>query len=243
MAEQKGRKPVLGDHKRVGKRLIPRMAELKMQEQSWGQRTLPELIWIALLENYFPGGPAANLTIALARAAHEVNAPKWFVTAGGFTGLSLEQKAAIVAKLQATGELHYFRQAFNDFAYLYPEFPLQFLFDGEAREPGDKEAFLNKFKGTLQTLFDKRGREAVFIQAYAIQAGFAIGKFKVQQGSALANLAELDNYPDTDKALMVGAGVCAAINMIARMGGDNDTAWPDYFWNRGLELAPCELDG
>jgi len=46
------RRPVLLDHQRIGKRLIPPlMQEINYQEISWGKQLIPELIWLALINN------------------------------------------------------------------------------------------------------------------------------------------------------------------------------------------------
>lgn len=43
--------PVLADHKKVGKRFIPPMAQLGLTDVRWVEAMLPEFVWIALLHD------------------------------------------------------------------------------------------------------------------------------------------------------------------------------------------------
>ena len=70
------RKPVLLDHQRIGKRLIPPlMKEINYQEISWGKQLIPELIWLALILNnrygYMKGAELALAPPEVSRRSYQ----------------------------------------------------------------------------------------------------------------------------------------------------------------------------
>ena len=70
---------VLSDHKKVGKKFIPPIIDKlgsTFQETSWVKFSIPELVWIALL-NYRCGyKDGADLSLSLAKATKEVTNKK-----------------------------------------------------------------------------------------------------------------------------------------------------------------------
>jgi hypothetical protein len=66
-------RPVLSDHKRQGKQLIPPfVAKIGMpQFSSWIDKVIPEVIWIALLHRYAHVAEGNDLAVELARIAQE----------------------------------------------------------------------------------------------------------------------------------------------------------------------------
>lgn len=140
--KSRDKKSVLSDHKKVGSRFIPPLLQLSNFEfMSWVDSTLPELIWIGLLEHAHGLKQAADLVISLAQAAVEVgNHPqkRWYAPATAYSLLSVEQQNQIVKKIETTGDLHAFKVALTSLITLYPECPLKFLFQDEVKQLEDK---------------------------------------------------------------------------------------------------------
>lgn len=70
----------------------------------------------------------------------------------------------------------------------------------------------------------------------------ATDRVHVHPGSALLNWRALESYPDDENARGIGALCRSAMNMMFIHPLYQPNAWwPDYFWNRGLELEPCTI--
>ena len=80
------------------------------------------------------------------------------------------------------------------------------------------------------------------VQATATWLAFDAERLKVSAGLALADFPRIEDYPKTDQSQRIAASIRATLN---QMFGELDlmasgTNWPIAFWNRGLELEPCE---
>ena len=80
------------------------------------------------------------------------------------------------------------------------------------------------------------------VQATATWLAFDAGRLKVSAGLALADFPRIEDYPNTEQSERIAGSIRATIN---QMFGDTDllaseSDWPTKFWNRGLELEPCE---
>jgi hypothetical protein len=73
----------------------------------------------------------------------------------------------------------------------------------------------------------------------AIYIAFCTNKIKVFEGLALAKFPAVEQFPDTEESRVVAASIRSAVN--GMWGADEKSQdWPDYFWNRGLELEACD---
>ena len=241
------RKPVLPDHQRIGKRLIPPlMQEINYQEISWGKQLIPELIWLALINNRYGYMKGAELALALPKSAEEAtkNHPMgaWFVTVSSYTQLSIEEKKKTVELLRRKNAFDQYRAALLPLIYFYPTCPLSFLFDLETKKEIDT-GDLEEIKRVLESIFDRRSVEATFIQANAVYIGFTVGKLVVSPDVSLARFPEVQYYPNTEVSKQVAASIRAMVNTIFGIDVIKDgLSWPTYFWNHGLELEKCNFD-
>jgi len=79
-------------------------------------------------------------------------------------------------------------------------------------------------------------------QATAVWLAFDCGRLKFSTGLALAEFPKIQDYPDTELSQRIAASIRSSLNQFF---GELDmmasgSAWPVAFWNRGLELEPCE---
>jgi hypothetical protein len=241
------RKPVLLDHQRIGKRLIPPlMQEINYQEISWGKQLIPELIWLALINNRYGYMKGAELALALPKSVEEAtkNHPMgaWFVTVSSYTQLSIEEKKKTVELLRSKNAFDQYRAALLPLFYFYPSCPLSFLFDLETKIEIDIGE-LEEIKRVVESIFDRRSVEATFIQANAVYIGFTVGKLVVSPDVSLARFPEVQYYPNTEVSKQVAASIRATVNTIFGIDVIKDgLSWPTYFWNHGLELEKCNFD-
>lgn len=249
-------KGVLADHQKVGKTFIPPMMKVGPFKYShWLGGIIPEFLWIGLL-NYFHGEKiGADLAVSLARSATDITGqsptgaipkapmpkfaepPKeWFAPTRAYTTLSEEQRKEVVKYLTKAQKLEPLQEALYPLAAFYPQFPLKFLFEGNALDENPER--LVPLKETIKQLLDKYDRPPVMMLATALYIGFLTNKIKVFEGLALANFPAIEQYPNTEESRVVGASVRATA-LVMMDFKENSFNWPDYFWNRGLELESC----
>ena len=236
---------VLSDHKRIGKKFIPPFIDRlgsTFKETSWVKLSVPELVWIALLNYRYGYKEGADLSLSLAKATKEaINKVEWYAPLSSFTSLTKVQKAKIQEILEKEGKMNKLAAGLLPLNYYYPKSPLSFIKSKQSPNKEDKEMFLSEIKNVLTNLYDKVSKEATFTQANAIYICFVLGKLQVTKNSALANFPEIENYPSTEESKKIAASIRASINGFIGLDlGAPITDWPDYFWNRGLEIDKCE---
>ena len=160
------RQGILSDHKRIGKRFIPPFMHTfgGFQEVKWVDVPLPELLWLALLNHRYGLSRGAELGLSIARTAAALSAPEkvWFGPISAYGKLVTEQRQAVVRTLKAETHLEDLKRSLGGLVGLYPECPLDFLFEGELPE-GELPDHLSQLKIVLADLFDKTTKAATFM--------------------------------------------------------------------------------
>lgn len=240
------RKKILSDHKRVGKKFIPLLAQLELQDVHWIDTVIPELIWLALLNAELGIRRGAQLTATITKLASKISRKKikpWFALVSAFESLTNLQKTRMVVQLETTGDLNDIKKALSPLINLYPKCPIRFLYRLETDiDDYENEAEILKLKRTLGNIFDRKSVSATWCQANAIYAAFVCDKLKVSPELALANFPAVENYPNTEESRKIAASIRATTTMmVGQIAVENRIFWPRYFWNRGLELEDCEI--
>ena len=129
------KKEVFSDHKRVGKRFIPPLLQLTtFQDLSWVDCTLPELLWLGLLNDQYGLKKGANLGLSLAKtaaAATEKKVKRWYALTSAYSLLTEQEKNKVIVALKTTSEHDALKLGLVQLVALYPECPLSFLFEGQ----------------------------------------------------------------------------------------------------------------
>lgn len=241
MSKKPKDKRVLQDHKQIGKKFIPPLLQLRdIVTIKWQLPILPELLWLALLNSAYGTRIGAELAVALASSASKLIPKNLFAPASTYNSLSAEQKTGVVEQLQQTAKLEAIQKGLNSLLWFYPACPLAFLFPTGPVAPEDPKAALEDFKFCLSGLYNKFDRAPMMMQANAIYIAFVTGKMRVAPHLPLANFPEIEKYPTTPESERVGSGVRAATMALFGQGYDKDSTWPQYFWNRGLEVESCD---
>lgn len=238
-------KPILSDHIRQGKLFKPPLSQIGvLQETSWKETTMPELLWLGLVLQEHGLRKSIELTLSLAREAEAYRAESkalCFAFTSSYGILSDGQKANIRGILAERGELNPLCTALALMKELYPDCPLNFIHADDSYSNTVVSSGLEIFKGFLGTLYNKRDRVPVLMQAQAVYIMGALGRLVVQRGSALGDLNALVSYPKTEESKIVGATVCAMCNWFSGMTlSAFDSGWAQYFWERNFEMDPCE---
>jgi hypothetical protein len=102
---------------------------------------------------------------------------------------------------------------------------------------------LDRLKSVVAWMYYRAEREAMLVQATVLQLMFDADAFKVHEGSVLSKFPEIERYPSTELSREVGAMIRATVNGL--FGHDSflikNSAWPQYFWNRGLAITDCDF--
>jgi hypothetical protein len=241
MSEDK-RKPVLGDHKRVKSKLVTPFNDAfgSMREVSWINMMIPELLWIALVQKSW--GPRRGVEIITAftrdvRASDSTRDRTIWAAAGKFAALPGGVLTGIVEGRPYRDDLC---APLAPLHAHYPEHPMHELVSADTETSWSQG--LGTLKKVVDELFDRASTSATMVQATATWLAFDAERLKVSPGLALADFPRIEDYPKTDQSQRIAASIRATLN---QMFGEFDlmasgTSWPIAFWNRGLELEPCE---
>lgn len=247
MAKEDKRQKVLFDHVQKGKRFIPPMLRLTapLSEVRWANFMLPEMLWLGLLirrYNYLKGAEL-GLLFSLT-AMNTIKENKWFGPISSYANLTDMQKEEIIKSLISSDTLDQYKEALMPLAVFYPRCPINFIFKNDDFKNICKLELLNDFKLFLTNNSSRRDRDAMLIQGSAIYNALGSDLLKIcVPESELPKIPEiLIDYPNSDESRRCGSEVRATLNMLLGETRDSySTNWSDYFWNRGLELDPCNM--
>lgn len=236
------RTPVLGDHKRVKSKMVTPFNDAfgPMHEVSWINAMIPELLWIALVQKAW--GPRRGVEIITAftrdvRASDPMRDQTIWAAAGKFTDLPEGVLSGIINGQPYRDDLCVPLAPLHAH---YPDHPMHELAPSTSEKPRGQD--LGELKALVGELFDRSSTTAIMAQATATWLAFDTGRLKVSAGLALADFPRIEDYPDTEQSQRIAGSIRATLN---QMFGETNlmasgTEWPVAFWNRGLELQPCE---
>jgi hypothetical protein len=236
---------VLSDHKKVGSRFIPPWLQFApMREVKYVGLVLPELIWLAVLNDFHGLRKGAELALTLSKAmvaaSGDSSRKKLYALTSSYTSITNEEKRRALNSLRLSNQLKELQQALAPFVTLYPECPLNFLLEEKIPPTANTETLLPQFKQLLSTLFDKYEKPATLMQANAIYIAFVTDLLRVKAGLALANFPAVADFPETEESKRVAASVYSAVNgVIGNFLDQPQLIWPNYFWSNGLAIESC----
>lgn len=240
------KRAVLSDHKKVGQRLVAPFNQMlgPMKEISWVRLIIPELLWIGLIQYEHGHRRGIELVTSFARLAREIcpEAPsKIFAAVSSFLQLSTAEREQLRNALAKQGELLVIQRSLFPLISWYPDCPLRFVFT--ETPPAPSVEALKQVKKLVFSLCQRSERDPMMIQATAVWLALDANVLKVFRGLALAQFPKIEDYPETELSRKIGGSIRSTLNLF--FGSDSvhsvDTAWSTYFWNRGLEIDPCEF--
>lgn len=212
---QKG--SVLKNHSRKGKKLIPPfLASMgdKYKPFKWARDIAPEAIWIALLINQYGFIEGTKLVSSLCEIAnnsvHDRPAPL-FSRFSSFLELNKNEQNLILEKL-SYNEHSKITRCLYSLHRICPKHPLSFLYIETDLEALDKDIQPSISKLTI-LLYDRLSRISALSAASAMFAAIKQGKLKMPKAlidKTIADLEEIENYPDTEKSKSAAGAFRAA---------------------------------
>jgi hypothetical protein len=243
----KKRPTILSDHKRQGSKLIPPFVHMlgrPLVEISWIRTILPELVWIALLHNAHGHRQAVQLITSLSRQARIIKSAsgiKWFAAASHYSDLTSDDFDRLKHDLRQEEILVPVQEALMPLIRWYPECPLAPILSARPR-PNSRKASLSPLKELISSLYDRSARDPMMAQATAIWLAFDADILKVSSDMSIARFPEIEHYPETEISQNIGASIRSGLNVFFSSSTHYASSkWPAYFWNRGIEVDPCEL--
>jgi hypothetical protein len=237
--------PVLGDHRRVGKRFIPPFVATlgRLNPVTWIDTLLAEVLWLGMLNNDHGHRRGIQLAAALAKAVDRAMAPhtKVFALASAYSSIPCERWTEII-RLVRTDSFGELQRSLRPLVTLYPQSAFRGLWGGDPPQPFESD--IRIMRTQVGTMVNRGGRPAMLAQANAVYIAGITEKLIFNQGSMLSNLEAITQYPDTDDSRMVGSAVRATILMLGRHTDEDErasTEWTRYFWQRGIEITSCDL--
>lgn len=240
------RPQVLGDHRKQGKTLVaPFNYQIgPLRDVSWRKTIIPEVCWLGLVQHHHGHQRGVALITSCARTARAVKpneSPRLFAAASSYADLSECDWTQLRERLALAGHLVPIQEAVEPLVALYPDCPLSPLFATPPTKSPDHA--LRRISALVSSLFNREDPDTMMIQATVIWLAFDADAMKVAEGLALSHFREIERYPDTDLSLRVAAAIRATLSMFFCDAHfyPCGSPWPNNFWNRGLTLAPCEV--
>ena len=240
-------KKILQGYKRQGKIFVPPFTHRlgPLQEISWVKTLIPELLWIALIQEHCGLAEGVSLITSMTRFARKC-APsekiRIFAAVSSFTEMTPDEQLCLKNELGASGKLFEIQKAFTPLIVFYPECPLRFLFSTMPSLTEGENQQLKTFKSLVAGLYDKTARDSIMVQATALWLAFDSGVLKVFKGLALASFPEIEKYPHTELSQKVAASIRSSVPMLfTELNYPVHSGWPRYFWNRGFDIDRCHF--
>ncbi len=242
--QKKEKKGILGDHKRQGKKFIPPFLQVgEIKETSWAHKGIPEVVWIAILQDHLGFGRSVEYSIALTRAATDAFGMRWYGKVSSYVNIDEDQASKIRETLEEKAVLVDLQESLEPLLAMYPACPLKFLRTSQDRDTKTEEQ-LKVLKRIVYQLYDRDSRNSMLTQATALHLGGVAGFIQVNEGSGFEKLPEIEKYPNTETSLMVASLVRSTTNMLFNLPDEEHSdRWANYFWDRGFEISPCSFIG
>ncbi len=239
---KKKKKQLLKGHKRIGKRFIPPMKQIpSMNQVSYIDNILPELIWIGLINEkvgYIRGTRILEKIFSTIDEFKEPEQHSSFALISSFNSLSLYQKECLAEVLDQDGFLEIVRNSIAPLNLLYENCPLLFL--GPPTEQYSSEELIATMKNCVGKVIDKYETPGIVLNGSILLSRLVTRKIKFPADMDLPDFNAVINSPDSDDAKRAAAFMRS--NALMEFGMHKvDTSWAQYFWNRGYELSPCDF--
>ena len=129
--KNKSKNKILGDHKKVGKTLLPPLLHGlgNISHTHYDRDTLPELVWLALIENMHGLQIAADVAGKIGQYVKDSSSNCRFIDLSEMRDVTISEWIKLRTYLETHGSLGIFLSAIQDFIVLYPECPLASLFE------------------------------------------------------------------------------------------------------------------
>jgi len=234
---------ILKNHKRIGKRFVPPLMQLGIQEVSYVNKLLPEIIWMGLIFDHIGYRAGISLCERIAKLAHKIhNSKKYsnFALCSSFLHLEHKQKKELVSKLHDQDLLTQIKLYLSPLIILYDNFPMSFL--GVTQDKIEKDALVKRIKESVERYMNKYSKPGLVLQATTIYIRGITGGLFLTKDIEPPDLNAIINDPESKSGKKAAAFVRSSVLMeIMSPEGDFLTKWADSFWDQGLQVDTCDF--
>lgn len=233
---------VLKDHKKKGSRFIPPLLQLEnMQEVSYLNDALPNLIWMGLIFEKFGHKMGVDLINQFVTVAYE----KCGDITGNFSylcyysNLDISLKSSIYMELRSRNILYPLQDAIAPLPCLFNNFPARFL---KPDFKVDESTLLPRLKYVMKNCIDRYSKMSTAIQVTAFYNLGTNGKLHIASHIDVPDPNTIFTAPNSDEAKR--AASFARTNINAELGfrkEDVSKGWVRDFWLQIYNLDKCEL--
>ncbi len=231
----------LEGYKREGKRFIPPMKQLPMREQGYVKDMLPELVWLGLIhdrQGYRFGARVLETIVEAAEAWRQNDSPRNYALQTAYEGLTHEQKAKLVDALARADLLDDIRYAVAPLVLLYDGFALSFV--GPPPTVIGRDALIQRITDCVKKHLSKYETPGVVLNGAMLLTRLVAGTIKFAAHIEIPDFNAVIERPESDEAKRAASFMRAsAIGEFGML--ELPATWARHFWNRGAELAPCQL--
>ena len=238
---KKSRK-VLGDHKKKGSKFIPPLMQLdNLQEVSYLNDALPNLIWMALVFDKFGYKTGVSLINQFVSIAYEQCKGETgnFSYLCYFSNLDISFKSKIYMELRSKSILHPLQDAIAPLSCLFDNFPALFL---KPDFKVDKSSLLPKLKLVMKNCIDRYSKMSTAIQVTTFYNLGTNGKLHIASHIDVPDPNSIFTDPDSEEARRAASFGRNYINTeLGFRKEDISKGWVREFWLQIYNLEKCEL--
>lgn len=210
-----------------------------LEETSYVEETLPELIWISILNEALGISTTLQVIEILATVLPKGKdpSPNWFVFCTKLSTISDKNIIKVREALTEKFLLSKIQTALGPFVQLYPTFPVKWL----GAEPITNASYLPEFKTLLELLLDKTSKPSTLMLAIAIW-GLAVNE-SILLPPSFSDFNSVIDYPNTTESQILASGLRATMLTMTKFGCPEKCGktWSKEFWQRGIELEPVDF--
>tara|TARA_R110001606_G_scaffold62165_1_gene144904 strand:- start:1463 stop:2197 length:735 start_codon:yes stop_codon:yes gene_type:complete len=239
-------KKVLEDHKLVKKKLQPPIFnsfkgwKSEFIEISYINKIVPEIVWIAYLNNFIRVPKTVELISYL---IENINNTKSASEYSQNLFISNYEKINIKEIKTLEGEkFKYLKEQIRSFINIHPECPINKIFNIKPEKPNASE--ITEYKKILNLLLDKTSILSVHTLSNIVYHLIDNKNLSVGQDSIFVELNKIKDYPKTMFSKKLASSIRASLNPI--MCNDNfvlqESQWQKNFWNNTYKLEPYKIE-
>lgn len=239
----RGKKGVLSDHFRKGKRLIPPLMRMgNIEETSFKDSKIPELVWISAIFNRAEDKEAVDgiieFQVACVEAIGSDDAPHLSFLSN-FSRLSDTQRENILQNERCQKTFPFLHRHLWHQHAIFEAYPLSFIFPDSPDY--DRASALERLRVDVDALLDRYTVHSTKVQTTAVVAMMATGKMFIHERIDLPDPNAIFTSPGSNEAKRVASFARATLNAGSSVLEAKPEAerWISDFWARCFVLEEC----
>ena len=243
MSKNKNRpKKFLEGHKKKGPKFIPPMMQMgDIQEVSYLNDALPNLIWMGLVFERYGYRKGVQIITEFVSIAYEKCAGENanFSYLCYYSNLDVSIKASIYRELKNKGILYPLQEAIAPISCLFRFFPALFL---KPDFKVDETQLISRLKTTMKQSMNRYSKMATAIQVTAFCNLGVNGKLHIADRIDIPDPNSIFTAPDSDEANRSASFARSYVNVELGFRQDEIAeGWVREFWLQIYKLENCEL--